>query len=135
MMKKLKCPGCRSLLKTKAGFVNGKQRYHCKNCGLFFTENNRVKTRGTKALALHLYIAGAGIRQIERMLGVHSSTITTWVKKFLTPEISSIREGKPNSLNWQETENLLPQLAGEGNAKAMIVVVDNKGLQSYWTEC
>ena len=31
------CPNCGSTSYTKAGIVNGRQRFKCKSCGYYFT--------------------------------------------------------------------------------------------------
>ncbi|WP_455708858.1 IS1/IS1595 family N-terminal zinc-binding domain-containing protein, partial [Capnocytophaga canimorsus] len=42
----MKCTRCESLNKIKAGFVGGRQRYKCKDCGYFFSVEKKsdVKT-------------------------------------------------------------------------------------------
>ena len=36
-----KCKNCSKEHVIKSGKVNGKQRYHCYDCGYYFTENDK----------------------------------------------------------------------------------------------
>lgn len=78
------CPSCQSQNYTKAGVVNDKQRYKCKDCNYFFT----VAKLGKKvddyyvSKALQLYLEGLSYREIERLLGVSHVSVSNWVKKF-----------------------------------------------------
>ncbi|MDR2511230.1 MAG: IS1 family transposase, partial [Bacteroidales bacterium] len=33
----MNCPKCKSELKVKSGFTQGRQRYKCKNCGCHYS--------------------------------------------------------------------------------------------------
>ena len=78
------CPSCQSQNYTKAGVVNDKQQYKCKDCNYFFT----VAKLGKKvddyyvSKALQLYLEGLSYREIERLLGVSHVSVSNWVKKF-----------------------------------------------------
>jgi transposase-like protein len=75
------CPKCQSGVNTKAGFVQGVQRYRCKGCGCQYT---RSQPKGdpieTKLLALSLYLKGLSIRAIGRELQRSAPTILTWLR-------------------------------------------------------
>ncbi len=75
----IRCPKCNSHHFVKAGFVNGRQRYLCKECGLHFTINNKGVDAETKRLAVHLYLEGMGFRAISRITGVSDVAIAKWI--------------------------------------------------------
>lgn len=80
----MKCTRCESLNKIKAGFVGGRQRYKCKDCGYFFSVEKKsdVKTPEQKRLALQMYLEGLGFRAIGRILNISYGTVYRWVKKW-----------------------------------------------------
>ena len=80
----MKCTRCESLNKIKAGFVGGRQRYKCKDCGCFFSVEKKsdVKTPEQKRLALQMYLEGLGFRAIGRILNISYGTVYRWVKKW-----------------------------------------------------
>ena len=80
----IKCKHCGSLSKVKNGYVNGKQRYKCKECGKTYREGDlREKYSVEKKLrVIKWYLEGAGIMSIERMEGVSNPLIIKWIRKF-----------------------------------------------------
>jgi transposase len=55
------CKSCKSELVVKNGFVRGKQRFRCKNCGLTFVEGDartNEKIAAKKAMCVILYSLG-----------------------------------------------------------------------------
>ncbi|GIM58998.1 hypothetical protein CAPN007_12060 [Capnocytophaga canimorsus] len=80
----MKCTRCQSLNKIKAGFVGGRQRYKCKDCGYFFSVEKKsdVKTPEQKCLTLQMYLEGLGFRAIGRILNISYGTVYRWVKKW-----------------------------------------------------
>jgi len=79
----MKCPQCRSSNLRKDGHQNGKQRFECKDCGRLFRESYEVKGYHSqvKKLCLEMYLNGMGFRAIERVTGIHHTTIINWVKE------------------------------------------------------
>jgi len=79
------CKKCSSEKVYKNGWVRGKQRYKCKECGLNFTlgdkRNLRAKNLETKKLAIQLYQLGLGFRAIGKFLNVSNVSVLNWVKK------------------------------------------------------
>ncbi|MFJ1327997.1 IS1/IS1595 family N-terminal zinc-binding domain-containing protein [Capnocytophaga canimorsus] len=73
----MKCTRCESLNKIKSGFVGGRQRYKCKDCGYFFSVEKKsdVKTPEQKRLALQMYLDGLGFRAIGRILNISYGTV------------------------------------------------------------
>ncbi|NEQ09156.1 MAG: IS1 family transposase [Moorea sp. SIO4E2] len=98
----MECPKCHSNKTHKYGHQRGKQRYKCNECGRQFIESKieRGYDKKTKSLCLKMYLNGMGFRGIERVTGVHHTTIISWVKKVgsglenlcLTEEIPEITQ-------------------------------------------
>ena len=63
--------------------IAGFQRYKCKQCARQFLEGCKGKgyTPQIKENCLKMYVNGMGFRAIERVTGVHLSTIISWVKQ------------------------------------------------------
>lgn len=80
----MQCPECRSKHIRKNGKNKGKQNYICVDCGRqFITDYNVYKGYSDefKRECLKLYVNGMGFRAIERIKGVHHTTVITWVKQ------------------------------------------------------
>ena len=70
------CRKCRGERVIKSGFVNGRQRYKCKDCqSQFLSEDRRSKPAYLKALAYLLYLEGLGFRSIGRLLNVSNVAV------------------------------------------------------------
>jgi len=80
----MNCPKCSSDKKVKSGFVNGKQRYKCKECSCNFTVEikSTAKSKSKKKNALHLYLEGLGFRSIGRYLNVSHVAVYNWIKSY-----------------------------------------------------
>lgn len=63
------CKHCNGNSVIKNGYVTGKQRYECKNCGKTFRDGDlREKyTNEQRLKVIKWYLEGAGIMSIERM--------------------------------------------------------------------
>lgn len=83
-MESKSCPKCESEQVVKSGVVKGRQRYHCKDCGYFFTVLKEGKSIDPYYVikALQLYIEGVSLREIERLIGVSHVSVMNWVKKY-----------------------------------------------------
>jgi len=83
MNKNPNCPKCSHTGVVKNGRVNGKQRVICKNCLFHFT---RLTPRGRppkdKAMAVILYTLGLSMNAIAKLIGVSTTTILNWIRKF-----------------------------------------------------
>jgi transposase-like protein len=80
----MKCPCCDSSHIRKNGRKSGKQNYICVGCGRQFIDNyepSRTYSNEIKEECLKMYLNGMGFRGIERVKGVHHTTIITWVKQ------------------------------------------------------
>lgn len=80
----MKCPRCQeSHAVIKSGFQKNCQRYHCKNCRCYFTEETLERLSVAKkfrAQAKKLYLEGHGFRAIGRALGVSNVSVLRWIR-------------------------------------------------------
>lgn len=78
-----KCGECKTVVKH--GFVRGKQRYLCKNCGCNFTEGDKrvIYSPEAKALAVLMYgMCKSSYGMIARLLNTSRSRIYRWIRGF-----------------------------------------------------
>lgn len=79
----MQCPECLSTHIRKNGIKKRKQNNICVKCGrqfIDFYEKQRGYSDEIKKECLKMYVNGMGFREIERVKGVHHTTIITWVK-------------------------------------------------------
>jgi len=92
----MQCPRCGSTHNRRNGTQRGKQNYICVNCRRQFIQHYDPKgySEQTKLECLKMYTNGMGFRAIERVLGVHHTTIIHWVKQLgqQLPDAPSVAE-------------------------------------------
>ena len=83
-MVNLLCKHCGGDQKVRNGYVQGKQRSKCKDCGKTYREGDlREKyTNEQRLRAIKWYLEGVGIMSIERIEGVPNPLIIKWIRKF-----------------------------------------------------
>ena len=80
----MNCPECKSSHIRKNGKRRGKQNHICVDCGRQFVEAPQTElgySDEVRQECLKMYTNGLGFRAIERVKGVHHTTIITWVKQ------------------------------------------------------
>ena len=80
----MQCPECQSTHIRKNGKKKGKQNHICVDCGRQFIEDYAPPqgySDEVKRHCLKLYVNGLGFRAIERVTGVHHTTVIHWVKQ------------------------------------------------------
>jgi transposase-like protein len=80
----MQCPECQSTHIRKNGQKKGKQNHICVNCGRQFIDVYDLQkgySADVKRICLRMYMNGMGFRGIERVTGVHHTTVITWVKQ------------------------------------------------------
>lgn len=80
----MQCPECQSTHIRKNGKRRGKQNYICVSCHRQFIErytNVQGYSDDIKQQCLRMYVNGMGLRGIERVTGVHHTTVIYWVKQ------------------------------------------------------
>ena len=79
----MNCPKCASDQKVKCGFVKSLQRYKCKKCNCQYTRSTpRGRPLAQKLLAVTLYVHGLSLNAIAKLIGVSTSGILDWVRRF-----------------------------------------------------
>jgi transposase-like protein len=80
----MQCPECQSTHTRKNGKRRSKQNHICVNCGRQFIDSY-TPTQGysdaIKRQCLGMYVNGMGFQGIERVTGVHHTTVIYWVKQ------------------------------------------------------
>jgi insertion element IS1 protein InsB len=79
----MQCPLCNSSHVNKNGRKKGKQNYICFDCKKQFIDSydRRGYAQEIKRECLKLHENGMRFREIERIKGVHHTTIINWVKQ------------------------------------------------------
>ena len=80
----MQCLHCNSKEVRKNGKRRGKQNHLCVTCGRQFIDvysPPKGYSDETKQECLKMYVNGMGFRAIERVTGVHHTTIIDWVKQ------------------------------------------------------
>jgi IS1 family transposase/transposase-like protein len=79
----MKCPHCHSGKIHRFGVIKNKQRYHCQDCGRYFQSSYEQLgySSDVKRICLKMYLNGMGLRGIERVTGIHHTTIMNWVRE------------------------------------------------------
>jgi len=75
---------CNSTHIRKNGFRKGKQNHICVSCSRQFIINYEIHkgySEEIKKQCLKMYVNGMGFRAIERVTGVHHTTVINWVKQ------------------------------------------------------
>ncbi len=119
------CKHCGKSNFVKNGFVRGKQRYRCKECGYNFTETpQRGRSEATKALAILLYSMGrASYRFIGKLLNVSGVAVYKWIRKAAMEIPSPEPVGEIKEVELDELWHFLhSKKTNDGFGKPMIVV-------------
>ena len=80
----MQCPECGSEHIRKNGHRRGKQNHLCVECRRQFVANPRTEfgySDEVRRQCLKLYTNGLGFRAIQRVSGVHHTTVINWVKQ------------------------------------------------------
>ena len=78
------CKHCGGEGRVKNGYVQGKQRYKCKDCSKTYREGDlREKyTNDQRLRVVQMYLEGIGIMSIERLEQIPNPLIIKWIRKF-----------------------------------------------------
>jgi transposase-like protein len=80
----IECPDCQSNRVNRNGHKAGKQNHICVDCGRQFIDcyqTHQGYEDKIKKECLLMYVNGMGFRAIERIKGVHHTSIINWVKQ------------------------------------------------------
>jgi transposase len=93
----IECKRCKSKKSIKNGYMKGKQRYKCKECGYSFTEGDgRTKASLKMRDALILVLYGLG-RLSYNMLANIFATQPSNIQRIIEKEISCVEKVKSGS--------------------------------------
>ena len=74
-------PKCRWAEAVKNATKNQKQRFKCKQCGCNYTQSTSARIPlENRVKVIKLYLEGVRFRGIERLTGIHLTTVIKWVK-------------------------------------------------------
>ena len=100
-----KCPKCYSSERqNRAGRTPaGSQRYRCMVCGAKYTPEKKHHGYGAnvRRQAIRLYVDGMNLRRTARHLGIQHSTVSIWVKEYVShlPEAPQPKQVKTAELD------------------------------------
>jgi transposase-like protein len=80
----IECPDCQSTRVSKNGHKAGKQNHICLDCRRQFIDCYQAQqgyAEEIKRECLLMYVNGMGFRAIERIKGVHHTSIMNWVRQ------------------------------------------------------
>ncbi len=80
----MQCPECRSTHIRKNGHRKEKQNHICVDCRRQFINNYQPYQGYSDEMrreCLKMYVNGMGFRGLERVKGVHHTTVISWVKE------------------------------------------------------
>ena len=83
MISQMQCPECGSTHIRKNGKNRGKQNHICVACSRQFIDVYAAPSGysdAVKSMCLKMYVNRMGFRAIERVTGVHHTTVIYWVK-------------------------------------------------------
>ena len=79
----MSCKKCYSESRVKAGFIDGEQRYLCKDCGCkYVPTRQKGRPEKDKLLAVWLYSHGLSLRTIAKFFKVSAKSVYVWIKTF-----------------------------------------------------
>lgn len=82
--KKKRCWACHSLDVLKWGFQNEKQRFRCKNCGIYFTSSNKGVSKKNREIWFREWILGKQtFKQLVSKSGYSERTLKTYFYDYL----------------------------------------------------
>ena len=108
MIMSIVCKACGMSKYVKNGFVQGVQRYKCKECWVnFIAGDKRIKYQISDHLkVLKLYLENCGIRTIERLTGIRNSQISKWIEEGAEQIKAELRKSQ-NNINRLEDIDIL----------------------------
>lgn len=107
----MRCPRCESIRVNKNGRKKDKQNYICVDCKKQFidTYDRRGYSQEIKEECLSMYADGMGFRAIERIKGVHHTTIISWVEQIKAPSLESEKIRTTLEKEELDRSKILPQ--------------------------
>ena len=121
--------GCEHCVKN--GFMQGQQRYKCKDCGYNFIDKpRRGHNPATIAFAVWLYLSGLSQRRIARLFGVSPVAVLKWIKSFALKHAPKPvpPEGGVAVVELDEMWHFLKKRPTRSGSGRLIVLIENSSL-------
>jgi transposase-like protein len=127
----VKCKNCHSVRIAKSGFVRGKQRYKCKECGVHFVEGDArtsEKVAALKALCVVLYSLGKGsYNMLGKIFGRNRSLIYRWIREAGVCTSEPVIDGEITEIEFDEMWHFIESKKGNfGSSKPLIAAVGGR---------
>jgi transposase-like protein len=127
----IKCYQCGCERCVKSGFMQGQQRYKCKECGYnFVNKPRRGHSQATIAFAVWLNISGMSQRRIARLIGVSPVAVRKWIKSFALKNAPKPvpPEGSVAVVGLDEMWHFLKKSSTKSGSGMLFVVIQNNSL-------
>jgi transposase len=120
------CKKCGSVQTVKSGFVAGKQRFLCKECGCNFREGDartNEKVAAKRALCVLLYAMAKGsFRMMGKILNTNHALIYRWIRAFGESLPEPAVSGSIQHMQFDEMWHFIQQKKEScGSSKPLIV--------------
>jgi transposase len=116
---------------VKSGFVRGKQRYKCKECGVHFVEGDARtsdKIAALKALCVVFYSLGKGsYNRLGKIFGRNCSLIYRWIREAGLRTVEAAIDGEITQIEFDEMWHFIESKKGNfGSSKPLIAVAGGR---------
>jgi len=131
----MQCKKCGSERRVLNGFVRGKQRYKCKDCGCNFVEGDaRAHVPAeVKALAMLLYGRGkASYGFIAKLFGVTPVSVMRWLKEIVGTLPQPVVDSTLREIEFDEMRHFLNKKKRNCGYGARCLVLETKLLDGLW---
>jgi transposase-like protein len=127
----VECKNCHSVRIIKSGFLRGKQRYNCKECGVHFVEGDARtsdKIAALKALCVVFYALGKGsYNMLGKIFGRNRSLIYRWIREAGLRTAEPAIDGEITQIEFDEMWHFIESKKGNfGSSKPLIAVVGGR---------
>lgn len=132
-MSKPMCKRCGSTNHVKHGFIQGRQRYRCRECGYNFTDTpRRGKPASTKAMAGLLYQLGFGYGTIAKLLNVSNVAVYKWVRTDNTMFSGSRRASGARLISMEELARFVETKGKKAGAEKNVLLLQQGLAPGSW---
>jgi transposase len=128
----MQCPKCKQEDHRKAGFIQEKPRYECRQCGCKYTRST-PKGKGPEVhqAALKLYLSGVSLKRIGELLGVSTPAVLKWIRKQRTEE-ANLKPGKATVVELDELCTFLLEKNAKSGYGLLFVERLGESLRGSW---
>lgn len=124
------CKNCKSEKVVKSGFIRGKQRYQCKNCGCNFVEGDsrtNEKTALKKAMCILLYSLGkVSYSELARIFDTWPSQVYRWITESGAKPPDESTPGSIKQMDFEEMWFYIRSKREEFGPSTPLVIADGE---------